>query len=122
MNTPASHSVQEEGEWIIKVDMSEPATGFFSVRLGKGHLHRPLMVFHDEGENSYVVYLDGVKIAPHNKDWRIAFGKLYAGGNDLIGKRISREQYAALVKQRRLDIEKGIDLDAPFDHSQFPVP
>ena len=115
----------DEGEWIIKPDMSEPAQGFFSVKLGKNHLTRALAVFSTRAinHNVWAVYLDGTIISDQKEmDWRKAFGKLFAHAQDLTGTRISRDEYIALITQRRKDVAMGIDLDAPFDSTKFPVP
>jgi hypothetical protein len=104
--------------------MTEPRTGYFAVKFGKGQLERALFVF--RAPAYWQINLDGFLVAPASSDWREAFGDIYKTaqkfGGILLGRVISVDQYVRLVKARAADKERGIDLSGRVDLNTVEIP
>jgi hypothetical protein len=104
----------------IEGEADRPKSGWFAVKLGRGHTERALLVVHSDGY--WFVYLDGRLLAAKSDDWKQAFGRLYIDRNTLAGRWLTKEEYEALCRQREEDATAGIDLSRPINLSRARAP
>lgn len=99
-----------------------PLTGLFAVKLGKASLERALWITDDK--NIWEVSLDGFLLAPVNKDWRKAFGRLWNESNAkiLIGRRINIAEHSSLAESRLSDLRRGLDLSDLVNLNDVEIP
>lgn len=96
-----------------------PLTGLFAIRTARGGLERALSVQDIEGR--WHVHLDGFLITKPHPQWVEASGYL-GKWNCVLGRRLTGEEYARLVKVRLSDKERGIDLSAAIDLNSVEIP
>lgn len=104
---------------------TDPLTGFFAVKFGKGHAERALYVRQQGG--LWIVSLDGYWLAQPSENWKAAFGDVWERGQEhgnglLIGRMLSRDQYLALAAAREADALRGVDLDAAVNPNTITPP
>lgn len=104
------------GQLIYSVDgkIIDPLPGFYAIKFRARTRERALGIKRQENGN-WLIYIDGRALTDASPDWKKAFGSIFGRCQPLAGRKISKDEYAHIIRERTMDVFKGIDLEKPMD-------